>query len=343
MRKVALGLMIVSLCAAGCGDDADGDEGEGRGDAGASEPVAETIEASEGGDVSTTGALVDIPADALDEDTEITIEAVDKEALPDAEMIASEVFDFGPDGTTFDEPVTIAIEFDADDAPEGMTPVLAWLDTERDAWVPLAGSEVDGDTVTAETDHFTAFAVIWTVTGQFGGQCGDVGPTDCGGDLVGTWDFTLSCLTLPDDFLSGDGGEDPFAECGGATFNAVVDLTGSITFEEDGTYAVSTMQDIDITISVPKECFMGQPCTSLGDDENPATDKGDACEVMMSSTESSDDTGTYEIEGNTLITTGDDDGVASEPDEYCVQGDTLTVRKVDPENGTSNVLQATRR
>jgi hypothetical protein len=344
MNRVVLGLTIAMSCAFGCGED--GDDGDRLGgDGGARpDPVAETIEASEGGGVEIAGgaAAVAIPADALDEDTEITIEVVDKRDLPKAAMIASEVYDFGPDGTLFDEPVTLTIEFDAGDAPDGMSPVLAWLDSESDEWQPLADSTVRNGAVTASTDHFTPFAVIWTVGGQVGGQCGELGATDCGGDLVGTWEFMVSCLTLPEDFLSGDGGEDPFAECGGATLSAALDLTGTITFDEDGSYSSSTMQTSDITISVPKECLMGQPCSELGDEENPAAEAGDNCELQMSSSESSEDTGTYELEGNTLITINDEDMIEDEPSEYCVRGDTLLVRTVDPENGTESVVQATR-
>src|SRR5687767_2532737 len=110
MKRTALGLMLASLLAFGCGDDSAGDDAHDHdGGTGATpgDEVSETIDAAEGGEVRATGAGVDIPAGALSEDVEITIMVLDKEDLPDSDNIASAVYDFGPDGTTFDEPVTL--------------------------------------------------------------------------------------------------------------------------------------------------------------------------------------------------------------------------------------------
>jgi hypothetical protein len=342
--------MLALGLGAACGDDDAGDSG-GSHDGGAaghnggqqpSEPAAEPIDAAEGGEVESGGAAVAIPAGALAEDTEVTIDVItDTADLPDADNIASPVYDFGPDGTVFDSPVTLTIDFDGD-VPDGMTAKLAWLDTENDEWVVLPDSEVSGNTVTATTDHFTPFAVIFTSAGQVAGSCGEIGATDCGGDLVGTWNFSLGCITLPDDFLvDPDTGEDPFAQCGGASLNAVVDMSGTIAFNEDGTYALNNMIDADITISIPKECIGGDmaDCAGLENEDNMVEDAGDTCDVLETHTEMNDQAGTYEISGNTVTTTHD--GEEGRPTDYCVQGDTLTVHIVD-EDGTETVFQATR-
>ena len=84
MNRIALGLMLASSLAWGCGDDADSMDGDGHGhDSGVHEgdEVSETIEAAEGGEVEMGGAAVDIPADALSEDVEITITVLDKQDL----------------------------------------------------------------------------------------------------------------------------------------------------------------------------------------------------------------------------------------------------------------------
>ncbi len=342
MKRIALGLMIAALCAVGCDDSADSDGAGSRDGGGGGDPVAETVEASEGGEVTMGGAEVDIPANALGEDTEITIEVLDKDGLPDSDNIASDVYDFGPDGTIFDEPVTLTIEFDASATPEGMKAVMAWLDTENDEWKPLADSAIAGNTVTATTDHFTPFAVILTAAGQTAGACEDLGDSDCGGDLTGTWEFSLGCLSLPDDFLiDEETGESPFGECPDLTFSATLDLTGTVTFEEDGAFAVNTMQDVDIVIAIPNSCIMGLTCSELGDDASPGVDTGDTCELSMGQQSTNEESGTYEIAGNTFITTDDVDMMPGEPTSYCVRGDTLTVSATE-EDGTVSVFQATR-
>jgi hypothetical protein len=346
MDRIALTVMLAGALVVGCGDDSDAaDDGSGRDGGGSNvgDEISKTIEAAEGGEVELDGAAVDIPADALSEDVEITIEVLDKDDLPESDSIASAVYDFGPDGTIFDEPVTLAIDFDASATPDGMRAVLAWLDTENDEWQPLADSQVRGDSVTATTDHFTPFAVIFTADGQTAGQCDELGETDCGGDLDGTWEFSLGCVTLPPDFLENEDGESPFGECPGLTLAAVLDLTGTITFDEgDGSYALDTMQSIELTITAPKSCLpMGAACDDLGDEETPVTDTGDACEIVQTQEMMDDETGTYEIDGNTVITTNDLEMMADEPNEYCIRGDTLTVKSTS-DDGAVTVFQATR-
>jgi hypothetical protein len=338
---MALGLMLVSSLAWGCSDDSETMDGDGP--SGGGDEVSETIEAAEGGEVATDGAAVDIPADALGEDVEITIAVLDKDDLPDSDNIASEVYDFGPDGTTFDEPVTLTIDFDASDTPDGMRAVMAWLD-EDDEWQPLADSEVNGDTVTATTDHFTPFAIIFVAEGQTAGSCEDVGETDCGGDITGTWAISLGCVMLPPDFLvDEETGESPFGDCPELVVNAEIDLSGTAMFDEDGTFALNTTQSSDITITVPETCLpMGAACADLGNAENMVEDLGDSCEIkMMQPEQVNEETGTYEIEGNTLITLGADDTEPDEPAEYCVDGDTLRSRNVS-DDGAVIIFQATR-
>jgi hypothetical protein len=124
-------------------------------------------------------------------------------------------------------------------------------------------------------------------------------------------------------------------------FGAVVDLTGMITFEADGAFAANTNTDAQIVITIPKSCLMGAQCIDIGDEENPAVDTGDACELTQASVTMKEETGTYEIDGNTVITTDDADMMPGEPISFCVRGDTLTASSTD-DDGAVTVFQATR-
>ena len=73
--------------------------------------------------------------------------------------------DFGPDGTTFDPPITITVDYDPALLGEGVSQndlVLAYYDVESGQWVTLQNIVVDSvtHTVSATVSHFTQFAVI---------------------------------------------------------------------------------------------------------------------------------------------------------------------------------------
>jgi hypothetical protein len=315
-----------------CGDDASS-EGSDAGLIDAGAPLGEEITAAEGGMVEVDGAKLEIPAGALAEDTEITVRRIGKAGLPDAENIASDVFELGPDGTVFESPVTLSFDFDPSETPEDKEAVLAWLDD--DAWSPLPDSQIDGDTVTATTTHFSVFAVIWRSAGQVGGSCDHLEFTPCGGDIVGLWEITLGCAVIADEAV------DPLPECSGDRAEVTVDLTGSLEYRADMSYSSSTSLVQDITVTLPKSCLNGAACTELTDEGDvPFEDSGDACERTTSDADVSENTGTYTTEGDTVTLT--EDGMeAQAPDEYCVDGDTLTVRHVD-EDGNEVYFRATR-
>ena len=96
---------------------------------------------------------------------ELTIVEMDEPppAPPNAE-IANPVYDFGPDGTTFDQPVRLRLGYDESLIPEGISErqlTAAVWDHQLEEWVPLE-STVDpvNDTVTTEVTHFTPYTVI---------------------------------------------------------------------------------------------------------------------------------------------------------------------------------------
>jgi hypothetical protein len=71
--------------------------------------VTETI-GSGGGSAATEDALIEIPAGALSSDVDITIEPVEDGVFPGG--LPGTTHDFSPDGLTFDELVTITIQYD---------------------------------------------------------------------------------------------------------------------------------------------------------------------------------------------------------------------------------------
>jgi len=98
--------------------------------------------------------------------TEISIVPMAEEDVPDPPAeghIIGLTYDFGPDGATFDEPISVTISYNPDDIPEGTTPVIAMWDADLDPpqWVNLpCVVDTVNHTITASVDHFTAFAVI---------------------------------------------------------------------------------------------------------------------------------------------------------------------------------------
>jgi len=129
--------------------------------------ILETIEAtSEDGTLTLT-----IPEGtiALDKDDNplISLEAeVDASPppLPENTSIIGLAYNFGPDGATFDPPITLTRSYDPNDIPEGVAEedlVLAWYDAATDNWVELdCVVDTRNNTITASVAHFTTFAII---------------------------------------------------------------------------------------------------------------------------------------------------------------------------------------
>lgn len=129
--------------------------------------VQETIKAtSEDGKLTVTIPKGTKALDEKGKPLEKLESAVD-ESPPDPPEEANVIglaYDFGPEGATFDPPMSLTFRFDLEELPEGVDPadlVLAFYDEETGKWVELE-CEVDTDakTVTAKVSHFTTFALI---------------------------------------------------------------------------------------------------------------------------------------------------------------------------------------
>ena len=328
-RMIGL-VMILTLAMAGC----DGGGGGGGGGGGTPDPdegqtFQTTVMAATGGTVETESgsASVDIPAGALDGDTEITVTV----EAPDGDT-ASSIYDFGPDGTVFNVPVTIGIDYEGTPGTEKKA-VLAWHDGQK--WVEIPGSDLEGGTVTGEIDHFTKFSII-IVDDKLVlvSDCAEV-PAEfvaCGGDLIGTWTFADICFE--DQVL----GENPFEEnCPEATAEFEMDYTGSMTI--DATTITQNMETMSMSshFEVPLTCMVDGQCTALNDEENMTCQaEGELCVCDAAHVQSEFEpmVMTYTIDGNNLLIT-DEDGTDTVP--YCRQGDSAVVKIIDEDEGDVTV------
>lgn len=367
--KRALVAATLVVFAPACGDSADegGDKVTESPNLGEKGSVKAT--AAEGGELSLpeSGVTLSIPAGALEEDTEITAEIIGKKDLPEAANLAGNVVEFGPDGLNFLMPVALEIDLAGAKIPEGADVSIAWLDEDKNEWVDLSGSKMANGKVTAETTHFTKFVIRFIVNEdgdivQDGGQCDTSGFKACGGDVEGTWNFEVGCVTVGD--AIGGNEQDPSAKC--FSIDAGVDFSGEVTFSK-GTVSGVAMSSIEATFNVDKACLadayseMGGgevtadsfTCDMFADAEDGETppkveEKGDVCTITQPEETNSDTIdGTYTVEGNTITITDTDveEGDTSEPEaqEFCIQGDTLTLVTRDEESGTVFMITAKRK
>ena len=133
--------------------------------------ILETIEAtSEDGKLTITLPEGTI---ALDEDgnplESLTADAdPSPPAPPEGANIIGLAYDFGPEGATFDPPITFTWSYDPADIPEGVAEedlVIAYYDEEAGEWVELdCVVDTDNNIITASVEHFTIFAIIGTIT-----------------------------------------------------------------------------------------------------------------------------------------------------------------------------------
>ena len=92
----------------------------------------------------------------------IILETEDPPPPPTDFSVISPVYDFGPEGATFEPAITLIFTYDPALLPEGVSYeclVIAMWDEATGKWVIL-DSTVDTNTITAQVSHFTAFAIL---------------------------------------------------------------------------------------------------------------------------------------------------------------------------------------
>ena len=115
------------------------------------------VSAATGGTVTAGDATLVIPAGALSQDTTITVTISSPgSSLPESSTVKGEIYDFGPNGTTFSTPATLTLPM-TDTPAANERAVISFLDPVTDQWVDLT-STVTGAQISAPISHFTPHA-----------------------------------------------------------------------------------------------------------------------------------------------------------------------------------------
>jgi len=206
---------------------------------------------------------------------------------------------------------------------------------------PAAGGTTDSGTrgVTAGSGGDAAGG-----TGAAQAICSNVTP--CGGDVVGTWDVTSSCLTVRGDMDLSYLGLD---RCESVSVTGSLDVTGTWTAGADGTYSDNTTTTGTETLELLGSCLrisgtcttcsrIGAALTSVGYasvtcEEDPNSELSSECGLGCTCSATVDQagglgvapmhpsaSGTHTVAGGTLTITAGEQEYA-----YCVSASTLTV------------------
>jgi len=89
---------------------------------------------------------------------------VDPPAPPERANVVGLTYDLGPDGATFDPPVTLTLQYDRSLIQQGVAEkdlVIAYYDKDKGEWVELESVVIpETNTIVAKISHFTAFTVL---------------------------------------------------------------------------------------------------------------------------------------------------------------------------------------
>lgn len=146
--------------------------------------VSKTVTKTSGGIVvHPQGAKVEIPANAVGSET-ITITVEPKTKAPSAKVsiagnaapaasdsssgpyyqIIGQAIEFQPEGTTFNQPVTLTLPYNADELAGAKESdlIVAYYNPQTQQWEPLSGIAIDTGLklAKAQTNHFSLYAVL---------------------------------------------------------------------------------------------------------------------------------------------------------------------------------------
>jgi len=121
--------------------------------AGATQPTTTT---ALGGAVTLT-----VPPAAVAAGTVLNVAPASPAALPASSLLLANVaFTFGPDGTQFATPVTLALRYDSTKVPAVQRAGLAVYLAKNGGWEEVPGSTVSGTEVSAPVSHFSTYALL---------------------------------------------------------------------------------------------------------------------------------------------------------------------------------------
>ena len=330
-RAVGPAALLALAGLVGCGSDG-GDGGGVDESPNVGAATKKMITADDGGEVALAeaGVKLSIPAGALAADTMISAEVISKSGLMDAAHLAGNVVEFGPDGLQFEEPVTLELDVGDAKIPTDAEVSLAWFDEKTKEWVDLPGSKMEGGKVSAQTTHFTVFAVRFVVNSngdivQDAGECSGEFKA-CGGNIEGTWNIVSGCANVGSALSNHNAG----GQCSGASLSLGIDITGDIVIGGGKIMGTLNMMS-EVKQVMPKSCIGGScPMSDSSDpDDFVFVDKGDTCEGTQTETETNELNETYMVENGMFLTDDSDDMT-----EYCVTGNKLVVNSVNGEGIT---------
>ena len=177
-----------------------------------------------------------------------------------------------------------------------------------------------------------------------GGGCGTA--SACGGDVVGTWQVSSSCLSVEGSAMMGT------MSCPGATTSTSgTKITGTMTYNADKSYSSNLTMSGNMVVTLPASCLTQQGVTitcaqlqqALSGTANATfssatcTDSGGGCACTLALTAlTSSETGTYSTAAGVLTQT--DSSGAPNDSNYCVQGSKLTLSPGAGSSAMSNGL-----
>ena len=317
-----LSTLVLAAALVACGAESTGGGGATP-DPDEGQQFQKAIKAIDGGTLSTASgkAALTVPAGALATDTTLTVKVV----APTGDAQSS-IYEFGPDGTTFQAPASLSLAFDGTPGADQKA-VLAWYDGSK--WVEVAGSSFAGGKVTGPVAHFTKFAVVFVGTqAVLVSACSDAVAAfqACGGDPTGVWKIQDICFlgTAPT-------ADNPLASfCPSATMDVETNWEGSLTFAAGNVTVDFGKSTTKITLNVPDSCFSAQPgmdCPTLASSMKlTCTDANSTCSCPETKEQAGQPAATYayHVDGTAVVFT-QADGTEGRND-FCVSGGTLSVK-----------------
>jgi hypothetical protein len=160
--------------------------------------------------------------------------------------------------------------------------------------------------------------------------------TPCGGDVTGKWRIASIC------FPSGIEELRELLQCEAIEQDFDWEYRMLVEFKSSGNFSVALKSDAVQKVTVPKTCLESDSdCTELGSDDTDASDGEtititstvEACAIEAQIHQADSAAGTWEVNGSKLTMT-DPDG----PDvsDYCINGNTLTVKSTNDVTGEVN-------
>jgi hypothetical protein len=156
----------------------------------------------------------------------------------------------------------------------------------------------------------------------------------CGGDVVGTWSFLGACRTPA---VLQNFNDNLQASCPGASITALdIDISGTVTYNADLTYAANVTETIRATEIFPLSCLGFASCADVvsSNTESTVSCTGTTtCTCRVAGAPPMIETGTYTTAGTDLTMAGP---TSTSTDAYCVQNNQLHIISVDATSAALN-------